>query len=210
MKAYFASNKLNKYRKRQKLKENLKNASRFLYKNKLSFSKIVISPRTDNNQTDDELDIEILKVAPIKVSKCQKKMLAVQAKDMANISEKKYEILRKYFSWLQIPSLSAIRPVQNIINNLYTIHQNEKGVFVEPLQKIKFVCKKYIEKQNFTNLKTFKIKLNTDGTSLTKSNVNLLNFSFTLLNEVEKAKSVFGQYILGMINLILIIFVFLL
>ena len=71
-----------------------------------------------------------------------------------------------------------------------------KGFYVEPLQKIKFVCKKYLEKKT-ARVETFRIKLSADGTSITKSRVNVLVFTFTLLNDVKNAQSVFGQMILG-------------
>ena len=46
-------------------------------------------------------------------------------------------------------------------------------------------------------METFRIKLSADGTSITKSRVNVLVFTFTLLNDVKNAQSVFGQMILG-------------
>jgi hypothetical protein len=200
MKKYFESSKQQKYKKRQKLKEYLKNPTRFLYRNGLRIRNITIEPRSTQNENSENIEIEINKKETHFVSKYKQKMLAVKAKDTANLSYRKYEILRENFSWLKIPSWRSIQPVQKLLNEQFTIHQNKYGFYVEPFQKIKFVCKKFIESEK-TRPERLKLKLCTDGTSLTKSNVGHLNFSFTLLNDSQSAKSVFGNYILGKFNI---------
>ena len=44
---------------------------------------------------------------------------------------------------------------------------------------------------------TFYLKLAGDGASLNNSQVNVLNFTFVIINDIENAMSVNGNYLLG-------------
>ena len=116
MTKYFESSKQQKYNKRQKLKEYLKNPTRFLNRNGLRIRNITIEPRSTQNENSENIEIEINKKETQIVSKYKQKMLAVKAKDMANLSYRKYEILRENLSWLKIPSWRSIQPVQKLLN----------------------------------------------------------------------------------------------
>jgi hypothetical protein len=71
------------------------------------------------------------------------------------------------------------------------------GVYLDPLEKIRFVIKKYIEKNDIIENEPLILKLGGDGTNITKANLKLLNFTFTCINEKNVAKTSKGNYILG-------------
>ena len=92
---------------------------------------------------------------------------------------------------------------------------------MNPSQKIKFICENFIKNnKNYSINKPIRIKLSADGTSISDTKINLVNFTFELLDdwkysqkerqvqtnaspknakENERTSSVFMIYILGII-----------
>jgi len=86
------------------------------------------------------------------------------------------------------------------MNSFWTIKSNSMGNYLEdPVSKIKFVCQKFLRKikQNNGIVKDniFNILLSGDSLSLTRTNTNLLNFTFSLLNDGDLSYQ--GFYSLG-------------
>ena len=106
--------------------------------------------------------------------------------------------------------LKAIKKCQKEMNNIFEIISTEFGYFVDPLQKITFVCKKFLNEsqrrikseKTFKNFQgdAFKIKLSADSTNISRNKTALLNFTFNLLDEKVKACSVNKIFILGIIK----------
>ena len=96
-----------------------------------------------------------------------------------------------------MPPLDDVKNVRQKADKFFKIKNNDNGVFNKPKHKIRYMCKKFIENNGEIHNDTFIIKLAGDGTSVTKSGVNLLNFAFTIINDTVNAKSVNGNYILG-------------
>lgn len=71
----------------------------------------------------------------------------------------------------------------------------------DPTSKIKFVCEKYLEKlgklipPEKVKDNTFKILLCGDGVNLTRTHLNILNFTFSLVNDEDLRLG--GYYTLG-------------
>ena len=72
------------------------------------------------------------------------------------------------------------------MNQIWPIQTNSKGSFISnPIEKIKFVCQRFIQINSSEAVKdmTFKLLLCGDGVQITKTHINLLNFTFALLND---------------------------
>jgi hypothetical protein len=108
------------------------------------------------------------------------------AKDLTNLSIKKYTILKqtlKEINGNSIPNINKILNLQYKLNDLYELRSNDKGFFIDPIKKIKYVCEKFLLKNPEFSETKFKIKLSADGTNISKKFVNLLNFTFNLIDE---------------------------
>jgi hypothetical protein len=93
--------------------------------------------------------------------------------------------------------VELLNPIQFRINNLFDPQTHEKGFYVIPESKIKYVCGKFLERNPGFNSGLFRIKLCCDGVSLSRTKINLLNFSFNLLDDTHNSLSVFDTFILG-------------
>ena len=122
---------------------------------------------------------------------------ALQAKDEANLSSRKYRMFRSKLEHLNIPSFYRVKKLQQRLDNLFKISVNHFGAYNNPLQKMTFVCSKFLEHNDKIQNDTFIIKLAADGKVLTRSRVNLLNVTFTIINDDKKAKTSAGHYSLG-------------
>jgi hypothetical protein len=154
---------------------------------------------------DDIRDLPTkIKILPINVSEEDKIYKWMVAKDMTNMSCRKYRLLRKILCGLYfetIPGLKKVVTKQYEINDIFKLEApNQNGFFYDPSKKISYVCEKYLSNdENFreSGERSFKIKLSADSMNLSKKNLTLLNFTFNLLNDKKNAMSVFGTYILG-------------
>lgn len=165
----------------------------------LKINEIKFSAETMN---DEEHDTKI-SVSENNFTDEYKAFIWMMAKDITNMSRKKYIILKKLFKkndFDSIPGVKKVFEIQHKLNDLYTIEHNDFGYFLQPSEKIKFVCTKFLrrsEKFKETNSRTFRIKLSADTVILSKKNRRLLNFTFNLLDDENTAMSVNGTFILG-------------
>jgi len=125
------------------------------------------------------------------------------AKDLTNMSRRKFrlwrQILKKIF-FDKIPNWRDVEEKQHEINNIFPLISNQKGFFLDPNQKIKYVCQKFLERnEEFVenDERNFKIKLSADGVTISKKNIKLLNFTFSLINDEFNCMGVYHTYILG-------------
>ena len=100
---------------------------------------------------------------------------------------------------LDIPTFYSIRELRKQINDTYNLNIRKKdgeivGVSVNILEKFRKILPKIKRKQ--ANIIEFKIKLCADGTIISRDN-KVINFNFSVLNDIEKAKSASGHYLIG-------------
>jgi len=142
------------------------------------------------------------------------------AKEIALMSEKSYLKFRSIISPItKLPSLKKCNAFKKRINQIWPLNieetenpdpediynpseSNRMGASIaEPLEKIKFVCSKYLKKltlqtpQGTVVNDTFKIMICGDGVQITKTHLNLLNICFSLLNDGDLSHK--GLYTLG-------------
>jgi hypothetical protein len=123
---------------------------------------------------------------------------ALEAKDLANLSDKGYDkFLQRFKSEFELPTLREIKTLRNDYKKLFEIQENNNGVFNEPEGKITFVIKSYLHNFGAVYQNKFKIKLSGDSINIAKTGIKLLNFTFSLIHDYEKPMSAEGNYILG-------------
>ena len=129
---------------------------------------------------------------------------ALKLKDELNLGRRGYIKLRNTLGKDVIPSFHSVSIMEKSLDSFFQIEKNNKGWFyANPIDKIKFVCEKYLRQSNNKNIEnnTFLIKISGDGTAITKSSVDLLNFTFTVINDEAKAKISKGNFSLGKLNI---------
>lgn len=126
----------------------------------------------------------------------------IMAKDCSNLSERNYKIFRSTLGLSQLPTLKRLTKLKKNLNSIFKLSTNAYGAFVNPEEKIKFVIKQFLirEKEPVQD-DTFIIKFSGDSTNITKANLKILNFAFTLINEKQTAKTSKGNYMLGVFKI---------
>jgi len=138
-------------------------------------------------------------------------------KDKTGISRRNFIQQRKCLKRcnINVPAESKLAHYRkHLMDKFFKLKQNENGngYKIENCSvKIEFYLKKYYQRQirkiestedSLTIQQTipndtFYLKLAGDGASLNRSQVNILNFTFTIINDIENAMSVNGNYVLG-------------
>jgi hypothetical protein len=201
-KNFFDCEERQRFNNIDKIKQLLQESdlNKFCNKIGLKVSEIKLTPNDDNVR---EIPTKVM-ILPFNVSDDTKVFRWMVAKDVANMSFRKYRLIRKslktiYFE--KIPGWKKVFNKQHEINDFFRLEEpNRKGFFYEPYKKIQFVCEKFLQSdQEFRDSgeRTFKIKLSADSMNLSKKHLILLNFTFSLLNDKRNAMSVFGTFILG-------------
>jgi hypothetical protein len=144
-------------------------------------------------------------------------------KDKTGISRRKFIQQRKCLKRCNIivPAESRLAHYRkHLMDKVFNLKQNENGngyKLENCSEKIEFYLKKYYQRQirkiesnpadsltiqQIIPNDTFYLKLAGDGASLNQSQVNILNFTFTIINDIENAMSVNGNYVLGKKNFV--------
>ena len=195
-KKYINCDNSQKWRNREYIASQLDNLSRVCSSLGLKIDEIILSPIFDNNNTE-ETKITINENFKTKESHLFE---ILKAKDKINMSQKKYKLLKSTLhqcKTIRLPGIELVDKLKHELDNFFAIKSNNDGFYIDPVKKIKFVCEKFINKNpNFSKNK-FKIKISADSTSISRTNTNLLNVTFNLLDDAENCSSVFGSIILG-------------
>ena len=164
----------------------------------LKINELVLSDNINHSNTE-KTKITVLEnnnSQKYKVFKC------VMAKDLTNMSCRKYSLMKstlKELNTIQLPGIKQLAKLQFALNNFFKIKSNDDGFFVEPKEKIIYACQKFLKRNPSFSSTKLRIKLSADSTSISKTHINVLNFTFTIVVDVENATSVFGANILGKI-----------
>jgi hypothetical protein len=128
----------------------------------------------------------------------QKIFDALKLKDELNLGRRDYIKLRNMLGKDKLPSHYSVLIMEKQLDMFFTVRNNSHGYYIgDPLSKIKFVCEKFLKEHNQVENNTFLIKLAGDGTRITKNLVDLLNYTFTVINDENLAKTSKGNYDLG-------------
>lgn len=198
---YYDCSLSQKSRLQLKIKEYLFNSDLKVFSEKIGLK--IKEIRFGPNDPDQRSISTKLTIAPFNISEEERVYKWMTVKDLINISDKKYIMMRKFLTSNYIdrpPCLDRIKVQMYNLNNSFSLYQNDYGFFVDPTQKIKYVCEKFTDRNpDFitTGEKKFKIKLCADGVQISKKNIIILNLAFSLLNDYKHCRSAFHTYILG-------------
>ena len=133
------------------------------------------------------------------------------------VSDKAYCDIRRICRLTSIPSIFGMKKRKKEIDSLFTVHNNEMGVFYSMRDKLKFRLESFFDRRYgvkeendeetavSTTNKPFRdeiihVKLAADGTNIGRS-LKLLNFTFTIINEGGRAKTATGNYTVGIFEI---------
>ena len=171
-----------------------------LYLNSMGLQIRTVHIVSKNEKKDEEVELTLNgKLISGKSEKVKIELLnALKAVDASNISERAFHGLKKTLHLNAMPSLYNLTRFKKRLNQFFELQSNDYGNFVNARQKIDYVLKKiYKRDPSLVKNNTFMLKFSGDGTNITKTSVQLLNFTFTVLNEKEICKTSAGNYILG-------------
>jgi hypothetical protein len=189
--AYFKLN--SKKKAAENIKKKLKDFNLFLGSFDLTFRRIEIVERENKETNNFNMEIKPKHLAT------DETFITQMAKDAANMSEKGYINFRKEANKIQgmrLPPLNRLNTFKKKMNQFFKVHKNQYGAYVSPKDKIEFVLNKIYQNLKKTIVNdTFFLEFCGDGTLLTKTRLNILNFTFNVLN--VKDLSFRGHYTLG-------------
>lgn len=126
----------------------------------------------------------------------------LQFKDESLTSDRNYEKSQKVLAPHQ-PTVSRIKKERlrqnKEINKYFTKYRNDHGSYVDCAKYISYQIKKNFEKLKIKD-ETIQVKLSGDGTQVGKK-IKCLNFSFTLPDSGLAAKTVRGNFTLGIFKI---------
>jgi hypothetical protein len=126
-------------------------------------------------------------------------------KDITYLSDSNYQIWRNSNQNIG-PSLHKLKEIRKVLNSIYPIHKNIFGYYINPMHKIQLVINESLKLGTFTRHEEINIKLCGDGFNITRSNLKIINISFTVINQGQIAKTAKGNYLLGIIHPVLFLF----
>jgi hypothetical protein len=187
---------VDKQSEKKKIKKKLLQFNKYLQTMGLCFEKISVSPDNQNN----DFKLEMKRTESIQTEST--KTICQNIKDIGLISDRTYKKLRETLKPIvRLSSLQTCYTYKKKVDNIWPISENAFGSFVaDPKSKIEFMCHKYLEKldQPF-NGSVFNILLSDDSFNVTKTQINALNFTFSLLKDGDLSHN--GFYVLGKIKI---------
>lgn len=114
--------------------------------------------------------------------------------DSANISDRKYQKVRKLAN---LPSNYQLNNLKKNMNKIFEVGENTLGFFNSPVEKISFAVKNFIKRTQISNSENINIKIGMDGLQITRTHRQILNVTFTIVNENIRATTSKGNYLLG-------------
>jgi hypothetical protein len=128
--------------------------------------------------------------------------LCLQLKDTFCISDWNYSAIQRYLS-PNIQTISEVRNARIALNNSIKwrslVTENITSSFVDPQTFIKKQCRNFIRRNSEKVTNKIIIKLSGDGTLIGKK-LNIINFTFTIINEGTKATTQSGNYTLAVVK----------
>ena len=195
-KNFFSCEKSQKITNKKKLSRQAEALSDLSSSMGLTINEIILYPEVQPSRPK-------ITIFPKNVSPRERIIKFVIAKDIANLSNLQYIAQRKALLGIQeMPGIKKIINLQQKLNNFFAIDDNEYGFYCLPEPKIRFVCEQFLLKNPDFSKPNFKIKISVDSTSITSSNILLLNISFNLIDDKKNAMSINGTYLLGSFEIV--------
>ena len=209
---YFECQKNQQWKNREKLRMKLDEAKRFADQIGLEITQVNVRRKLTGRNLQKSIDIIVSNRREENDAIDNRKRLlkCVFFKDKACISDKKYKMSRSILDFVEMPGINKVTTIKNKIDGLTELRTNTHGVYVNVLQKITTACKFFLKKKrkivpNYSiEDQKFTIKISWLHHAccfieiiVTRAKVNLLNLSFTIINDKQNCKTAFGNFILG-------------
>ena len=191
---------------KQNIKAKLVDFSKYLGELGLevtNMSPISIGPKDPVLEGDTDKDAGI----PFRINKNYIKpidssiMDTLLVTDSAHMSQRAYHTFRTQLDLKDhLPPLNHLVNMKKCFEDTFELRVNQNGCYLKyPLRKVEFVLRKLMENLSRLTLRdnTLIIKLSGDGKMITKTNLEINNFVFTLINDESVCKTSVGNYILG-------------
>jgi len=202
-KKYFDCERNKKFLHKKSILNQSKELSDFSKSIGLRIKEIILTPG-DDDQNQNQIKTKIT-VMNDYFSQQKEIFQYLKAKDSSLLSVKHYILLRKSLQGIhRIPSPEKITNLQHKLDKFFELKKDQRGngYYCLPEQKIKFVCESFLLKnKNFAST-NFRIKINIDSTSITSTNLIILNVSFNLIDDVELCMNINGTYLLGSFEIV--------
>ncbi len=167
----------------------------------LEFESIIIVDRQRDNELitkkrNDDFHKQVIQIRQ-KSTKEEEAYIVQCARDLANMSEQAYTDFRNALKPIcKLPCVSNLNIMKSRMNRLFPVSNNLYGSYVNSLRKIEFVLNRVHDKLGGKiKDETFRIQYCGDGTMVSKTHVNLLTFSFSVMNVIDL--SFHNQNVLG-------------
>lgn len=203
LKNYFETQKDQQRRNREALRKKLDEAEKFANQIGLEISQVILEKKTSRNINGRNIDIIVKNIArDNSIDKEMKLLRCLAFKDKSMISNIRYKKSRSILDFSQLPGLNKVIKLKKIFDNFFELRPNTLyGTYVNVRQKITIACNLFLKRarriEPSYNPKKFTIKIACDGTIVATSKVKILNLTFTIINDREKCKTAFGNFILG-------------
>ena len=194
-KNYFTQHIRNKQRNYNLILKKLQEISN--YCNSLGLSLLPVEICPFNNRLFTRKDLKIHQTANNNEDYDLKVMKAF---DMSLTSYNKYQSIKNHLKDKFFPSKSKVVLIRKKIDTIFNIRSNQFGFYFDARQKITFILQQrleYLKEKKSISNNTIKLKFCADGIQVTKSRIQLINFSFSIIDDIEKSMSPNGHYILG-------------
>ena len=131
---YFNVGKSQKNEIKKNIMNQLANLQFFAKENGLQIESILLN-RLSENENEKKIIINIIDSSiETSIDEDYKIFRCLIAKDLANLSCRKYKLIRKYFEFKNIPGINKIYILQKKINNFFKIKNNEYGFYCDAEQ----------------------------------------------------------------------------
>jgi len=200
---YFEVTKCTRTRNKIQIKKRLLDFNSFLNSMGLALNPqatIIIQKKNPLNEASD-FKFKLTKEESIEELSHQNKVLkTLGIIDATYISDRKYKTLRKELGLHDsLPALYQLKLMQSTFKDFFELEKNNFGYFLKyPLKKVEFVLKKILdEKPHLKETDKIILKLSGDGKSITRTNIEINNITFTVINDRDRCKTSVGNYLLG-------------
>lgn len=173
---------------------------------KYDWPKAITEIRISNlSSINEKQSIEITELDTVNNTKEDFTQICQNIRDECHMSERAWKKQRtelKKFN-INLTSIYSMNKFKRLANKFFTVKKsrNGRGYTVNAREKIEFILREYVKRNDDISEDTFKIKLAGDGCGINMKNVNILNFTMTIMNDHRSCMSSNGNFCLGMFRI---------
>ena len=137
---YFKVTRQQQLKHRKTILQKLAEAKEYAKSIGLEMESILLK-RLDENEVSTKVIIK--DKDNVEINKEDIVFKCLMAKDLTNLSCRKYKIVRMYLNFIYMPGINRVLYLQKKLNAFFETKRNIYGSYSNAYQKISFFCKKY-------------------------------------------------------------------